>query len=627
MESRLSARKLAAILNADVQGYSRLMADDEAATVRTLSAYREVMTALVGEHRGRVVDFTGDNLLAEFPSVVDAIQCAVDIQRDLEARNASLPEHRRMRFRIGINLGDVIVAGERIYGDGVNVAARVQALSDAGGVAISGMVHDGVGTKLPYRYESLGEHRVKNIPDPIRVYRVAMATDAGAREATARLRLPRPAMAALVLAAAVLLLAMGAWFYVRPSGPQMEIASKEKMAFPLPDKPSIAVLPFANVSADPKQEHFSDGMTEEIITTLSKVSGLFVIASNSVFTYKGKPVKVQQVSRELGVRYVLEGSVRQSAPRIRVTAQLIDATTGHHLWAERYDRELKDVFAVQDEIAQKIVTALEVKLTEGEQARVWRKTTDNVQAWELFSQGVGQYRQGTRESLTQSRLLLEKAIAVDPKFAVAYAALSSVHATEAFFLLSSFPGQSLERAFELAQRAITLDDSLADSYGALAYVYLLRRKHTEAIAAGEHAVALNPGGADVAVLLAGVLQYSGRPEESIGLVKKAMRLSPVYPPWYLGVLSRGYVLMDRYEEALATSERFRDLVADNAWPYLLMAFAYAGLDRETEARAAMAHAVRLQPNITLESMAKGTPFRNLVDLERHLDRARKAGLK
>ena len=394
MEGLGTERKLAAILNADVKGYSRLMGDDEAATVRTLTAYRDLMASRVRQHRGRVVDFTGDNLLAEFASVVDAVRCAVEIQEELRVRNAELPDHRKMEFRIGINLGDVIVEGDRIYGDGVNVAARVQSLAEGGSIAVSGTVYDQIENKLTLRYESLGEHAVKNIAKPVRVYRVVMEPGTAAVAGQARKARPRSMLRAALVGLAVLVVVgasgVAIWrFSSRPSAPP---------GLELPDKPSIAVLPFVNVGADPKQEHFSDGMTEEIITTLSKVSGLFVIASNSVFTYKGKPVKVQQVSRELGVRYVLEGSVRKSDPRIRVTAQLIDATTGHHLWAERYDRELKDVFTLQDEIAQKIVTALAVKLTEGEQVRARRRSTTSVEAWEYY---VEQFRRATAEGTAQ----------------------------------------------------------------------------------------------------------------------------------------------------------------------------------------------------------------------------------
>ena len=381
-------RKLTAILSADVAGYSRLMAEDETATVKTLETYREVMSTLIVQHRGRVVDSPGDNLLAEFTSVVDGVQCAVSVQKEFQARNADLPENRRMAFRIGINLGDVIEEGERIYGDGVNIAARLEALADPGGICVSKTAFDQIETKLPLGYEYLGEQEVKNIPKPVGAYRVLMeprVTVAGAKPAkTPHWR--RTAYLGTGLAVLVAIIGVTVWnFYFRT--PTSEPVSEKDMAFPLPDKPSIAVLPFVNMSGDPKQEYFNDGLTEEIITALSKTPKLFVIARNSTFTYKGKPVKVQQVARELGVRYVLEGSVRRSEDRLRITAQLIDATTGNHLWAERYDRKLKDVFAIHDEITLRIINALEVKLTKGEAGRMRGKGTDNLDAYLKATEG------------------------------------------------------------------------------------------------------------------------------------------------------------------------------------------------------------------------------------------------
>lgn len=368
-------RKLAAILSADVEGYSRLMDDDEEATVRTLTAYRNAITDLVQQFRGRVVDAPGDKILAEFSSVVDAVNCAVEIQRDLAERNADLAYKRKMEFQIGVNLGDVIEEDGRIYGDGVNIAARVESLAEAGGICISGIAYNQVANKLDLGYEDLGEHQVKNISTPIPVYRVLSFPGAAAhrvvqaKEATRR-KWRKTAYAAAVVV--VIVAALGIWqFYLRR--PSVEPASVDKMAYALPDKPSIAVLAFDNLTGDPSQEYFSDGIAEEIITSLSKVAELFVIARNSSFSYKGKPIKIQQVSEELGVRYVLEGSVRKSNDKVRITAQLIDAIWGQHLWAESYDRDSQDIFEVQDEITMNIVTGLRVKLTEGEQARFWRK--------------------------------------------------------------------------------------------------------------------------------------------------------------------------------------------------------------------------------------------------------------
>jgi TolB-like protein/class 3 adenylate cyclase len=357
-------RKLTAILSADVKGYSRLMGEDEEATVRTITAYRQVITEVVQKHRGRVVDSPGDNVLAEFASVVDAVRGAVEIQEELKVRNAELPKNRKMEFRIGVNLGDVIHEEERIYGDGVNVAARVESLAEAGGICISRSAYDQVKNKLTLGYENLGEYSVKNIAEPVRVYKVLMDPEsAGKVIGERRVEAKRGMRVAIVGVIAFLLVVGGAvlWKSYQPIvSPPAEVASEKKLAFPLPEKPSLAVLPFDNLSGDSSQDYLSDGFTETIITELSNLSNLFVIARNSTFTYKGKPVKVQHVAEELGVRYVLEGSVQRSGERVRITAQLIDALTGHHLWAENYDRNFGDIFALQDDITDHVTMALQV---------------------------------------------------------------------------------------------------------------------------------------------------------------------------------------------------------------------------------------------------------------------------
>ncbi len=365
-------RKLAAILTADVAGYSRLMGEDEAATLATLTAYREVFAQRIAQHQGRVVDTAGDSVLAMFDSVVEAVRCAVGLQQALHARNAALPAARRMAFRVGVNLGDVIEQADGpIYGDGVNIAARLQAIADPGGICLSGTAYDQIKNKLPLDFDALGEKSVKNIAEPIRVYRVRSPAEVAAH----RMRPSRSAVSRVLpkwlVAGAVALLvgagAVGVWKYsYRDGSPPAQVATAPAPALQLPDKPSIAVLPFVNMSEDPKQEYFSDGMTEDLITGLSRRSGLFVIARNSVFSYKGRAVKPEQIRRELGVRYVLEGSVRKADNRVRITAQLIDATTGYHLWAEHYDGELKEIFALQDRITRQIVAALAPKLTAGE---------------------------------------------------------------------------------------------------------------------------------------------------------------------------------------------------------------------------------------------------------------------
>ncbi len=483
-------RKLTAILSADVKGYSRLMGEDEEATIRTLTAYREEMAAIIRQHRGRVVDSPGDNLLAEFASVVDAVQCAVVIQGTLRAENTSLPPNRKMEFRIGINLGDVVVEGERIYGDGVNIAARVEGLAEAGGICISGNVHEQVKNKLSLGYEYLGEQAVKNITDPVRVYRVEIETEAAAST----------------------------------------ISAEQPAELALPDKPSIAVLPFTNMSGDPEQEYFSDGITEDIITDLSKLSGLFVIVRHSTFTYKGKSIKIEEVSRELGVKYVVEGSVRKAGNRVRITAQLIEASTGYHLWAERYDRGLEDIFELQDEVTQKIVFALKVKLTPEEQERFRRAPTDNLEAYDRYLRGWESFHRGTPEAAVQARRLLEQAIELDPTFAGAYSGLGMTYWMEWLFK-GGQDSQLLERAFELTQQAVAWDDSPSQAHTLLGWVYLFKKQYKQALAEIERAIALNPNDAEAYARLGGALLFMGRPEETIGLEEQAMRLDPHYPPY------------------------------------------------------------------------------------------------
>ncbi len=621
-------RKLTAILSADVKGYSRLMGEDEEATVRTLTAYREAMANLIDQHRGRVVDSPGDNLLAEFASVVDAVQCAVEIQQVLKARNAVLPENRKMEFRIGINLGDVIEEGERIYGDGVNIAARVEGLAEGGGICISGSAYEQIENKLPLRYEFLGEHSVKNIARPVRVYRAGIEPDAAvSKVGKEKTGSPRRWQRAALAIAAVLASGAGAavfWnYYFRPLP---EIVSDKTPALEMPDKPSIAVLPFVNMSGDPEQEYFSDGITEDIITDLSKVSGLFVIARNSVFTYKGKTMNVVEVGRELAVRYVLEGSVRKAGGRVRITAQLVETGNGGHLWAERYDRDLKDIFALQDEVTQKIVAALALKLTKDEQERLVHKYTDNMEAYDSFLKGLEYFNLHTKEGNLQARKMFEIAVERDPEFALAYAHQGRTHLLEWSMGWSQDP-RSIERAFELAKRAIILDDSLPTGHGLLGDSYLWRKQHEQAIAELKKAVALDPNYADGLVGLGDVLSWSGRPEESIGLVKEAMRLNPIYPIWYLWALGHAYFLTGQHEESIKT---FKRALSRN--PYYLPAHAYLAAiyseqGRDEEARAEAAEVHRLSPKTSLEAWKERLPYKDQAVLDNLFDGLRKAGME
>ncbi len=577
MSTQKVKRKLIAILSADVKGYSRLMGEDEVGTIHTLNIYKEVMANLIQQHHGRVVDAPGDNLLAEFTSVVDAVQCAVEIQKELKTRNADLPENRRMEFRIGVNLGDVVEDGEQILGDGVNIAARLESLSEAGGICISGTAFDHVENKLGLEYDYLGEQTVKNITKPVRVYRVLMETGAVARRG-------------------------------------LEVASKERKPLPLPDKPSIAVLPFVNMSGDPEQEYFSDGITEDLITDLSKISSLFVIARNSVFIYKGRAVKVDHVGRELGVRYVLEGSVRRAGARVRITAQLVDASTGGHLWAERYDRNVGDIFALQDEVTQKIVAALAVKLTRDEQERLERRYTSNLEAYDCLLQGLGYFYLFTKDGNDRARSMFDKAIDLDPEFALAYGRLGLTHWLEWSFGWSQSL-ECLEKAFQLAQKATALDDSLPQSHSILGMVCLWKKEHEQAIGHLERAIALNPNDADALDQLAHVLTFAGRPEEAIGLEKKAMRLNPLYPPLYEWTLGHAHFLVGEYEQAIAALRRVLDRSHGFHPAHIYLALSLGQLGRIDEAKAEAAEFIRVTPNMSWDSWKQRLPYKDKAILD------------
>ena len=422
-------RKLAAILSANAEGTSRLKGEEEAATLQTLKGCRQAMCSMIENHQGRVVDSPGSSLLGEFERVVEAVQCAIEIQEQLGARNEALPEAGRIPFRIGVHLGEVKEEDGKVHGDGVDVAALLEGMADAGGICISGSAYLQVKGRVKAEYESLGEHRVQDIAEPVRAYRVLKKPEKsihafGKTWLMSHLETRLDIIKLIVLAMSVLVGAAGLWnTYFRSSSPPGGVASVQRVALPLPDKPSIAVLPFENMTGDPRQEYFTDGFTEQIITSLSKIPALFIISRTSSFSYKGKPVKVQQVSEELGVRYVLEGSVQKSSGRIRINVQLIDAISGRHVWAQSYDRDLKDIFGLQDEVILKIASAMSVNLTAGEQARGWAQGTKSLEAYLKLMQGREYILMQNRESVALARRMAEEAIALDPKYAEAYALL------------------------------------------------------------------------------------------------------------------------------------------------------------------------------------------------------------
>ena len=626
MTTEAYKRKLTAILSADVKGYSRLMGEDDQATVRTITAYREVFTQVVEKHRGRVVDSPGDNILAEFASVIDAVSSAVEIQEELRVRNAELPDERKMVFRIGVNLGDVIHEEDRIYGDGVNVAARIESLAEPGGVCVSGTVFDQIESKLPLGYEFLGEQSVKNISKPVRIYKALMDPDAVGKVIGEQGVEPKRGQRTAIVVLAALLLIVGGLLIWRTAFPPVQVASVEKMAFPLPDRPSIAVLPFDNLSKDPEQDYFSDGLTEEIIASLSSVPKLFVIARNSTFTYKGKPVKVQQVSEELGVQYVLEGSVRKGGDKIRITAQLIDAITGNHLWAEQYDRDLKDIFAVQDEITKNIITALQVKLTEGEEVKAASKGTKNLEAYLKYLQANELINKINPESNALAKQLAKEAVALDPNYASAYYILGRSHMMDVWVKASKSPKASIGKAIQLVQKAIALDDTNAEAHALLGFLYSMTKQYDKAIAVAEKAVTLNPNSAYGHFAMGKNLFFAGRFEESIPEYKKSIRLNPIPPSnlfWSLGV---SYAYIGQYDEAIKWCEKAVHQEPNDLLGRVMMTAVYSLSGHDEKAGVEADEVLRILPKFTLDKFKKKATYKKETDREKLLGALRKAGI-
>jgi adenylate cyclase len=602
------------------------MGDDEVATVSTLKTNREIITEKVQAFNGRVVDSPGDNILSEFISIVDAVNCAIAIQEKLRKENDKLPENRKMNFRIGVNLGDVIQDEDRIYGDGVNIASRIEGLADPGGVAISGTAFDNIRNKLDCGYQFSGEHAVKNIANPVRVYKILTNPECAGKVIGEKRFLgwmSRKVAMASILALAIATGILATYYiYLHQSG-RIEPASAQKMAFPLPDKPSIAVLPFDNLSGDSGQEYFCDGLTEEIITALSKIPQVFVIARNSVFTYKGKPVSVKQVAEELGIRYVLEGSARKGGDKLRITAQLIDATSGNHLWAERYDKDLKDIFAVQDELTKKIITAMQVKLTSGEQARVDSKGTENLQAYLKYLQAREQVNKLNIEGNALGRQLAEEAIELDPEYPMPYRILAATHRMDVFLGVSKSPKESIETCMKLLNKAIELDDTYAEAYGALGFTLSMIGQHDQAVAAAEKAVALDPNSANSYAMLGHTLRMADRPKEAIQAYTKAIRLNPIPPTFYLFGLGMSYSLDGQNEKGIQWCEKAVKQNPDDLIARLMLTAAYSMAGRDEKARAEAMEVLRINPKYSLAKAEKRAKYKYK---DKMIAALRKAGL-
>jgi len=581
-----ASRRLAAILAADVVGYSRLMGEDEAGTHARLKALRhDLIDPKIATHRGRIVKRTGDGALVEFASVLDAVACAVEVQRALADYNQAVPAAQRLEFRVGINLGDIIVDEGDIFGDGVNVAVRLEGLAAPGGVCVADSVYQLIRNRLELAFEDLGPQQVKNIAEPIRVWRW-MSDDVGGGATRTATETVSPA---------------------------------------LPDQPSIAVLPFDNLSQDPDQDYFSDGLTEDLITDLSQLSGLFVAARHAVFQYKGRTSPPRQVARDLGVGYVLEGSVRRAANRVRINAQLIDAASGFHLWAQRFDRDLEDIFALQDEIAHTIVAALEIQLTPHERQSIARRYTNNLEAYDLYLRARDHQLRRTREGAARARETLEQVIALDPHFAAAYALDAEIHRQEWMYEWRD-QEDALDGALELAQKAVRLDDQLPLAHMLLGWVHLWRKEHDHAIAATRRSIELDPNSAEAWVRLGHALDLAGRPEDGIPLIEKAMRLDPHYPYLYRFWLGHAFQSLQRYDEAASAYQQAIDLNPEFFGARLHLVAVLGCTGRSAEARIEAAAVLRLRPSFSIRREAAKLPYKDQAALRRLIDGWRRAGL-
>jgi adenylate cyclase len=621
-------RRLTTILAADVVGYSRLMAADEAGTLAQLKKHRsELIEPKTAQHHGRVVKLMGDGTLMEFASVVDAVNFAVEVQRAMVERNADVPQAWQVRYRIGINIGDIIVDDEDIYGDGVNVAARLEGLAEPGGICVSRNVFDEVKTKVDVGFGDLGQQEVKNIPEPVQVFKALL-------ESTGSVHLGLPTSASkrpplwliLSIGAALLLVVAAGIMWLRPWQSVGEPAVVENLALPLPEKPSVAVLPFNNMSGDPTQEYFSDGMTEDLITDLSKVSGLFVIARNSSFAYKGQQVDLRQIGRDLGVRYILEGSIRKEGGRVRINAQLIDALSGGHVWAERFDRKIEDVFALQDEVTQQIVSALSITLNAEEKQRLSRTTETHPQAYDLFLRGLERLRRFTPQTNVEARDFFHQAMMVDPRFARAVSGIGFSYAMDVFLGAMVEREETLLMAERYATAAKKLDDTVPAVHFGISFIYERRERFDDAVEAARRSVELDTNYADGYAQLASALIQAGRPHEGLEAIETAMRLNPARPFFYLDVLGRAKFMLGRYDEAAQTYE---EVVRTN--PAFIsghrgLAAAYAYLGRLEDAEWEGAEILVLQPDFSLQDERVSNAFKRQEDMERYIEGLRQAGL-
>ena len=629
MTPHIATRKLSAILSADAKDYSRLMRSDEVATVRTLTRYRSLITELVSKYQGRVVDSPGDNILAEFSSVVHAVQCGFEIQDSLQTKNAELSEDHRMEFRIGINLGDIIQERERIYGDGVNVAARMESLAEPGGVCVSGSAYDQIEHKFGFGCEYLGEQTVKNIYTPIRAYR--LTRDETGQGCTISPQVKKSSNRLLyVVVFGLLILFAGGFFtwtiYRHQASASFDSASVDQMTLPLPDNPSIAVLPFKNLSGDEKDGLIAKGLTEDIITALSRVPDLFVIASASSLAYEGRTVKISQVSEELGVRYVLDGSVQRSKDRLRFTVQLVDAVAGHQLWADRFDRKIEDIFVLQDDIIRRILVELQVRLTGGEHARIASRKTQDLDAWLLFVQGGKEGFKLDRQGMVRARQLFQAAHEKDPNWSRPLGGLSWTYWYEARLGWLEDSDEWMRKSHELAEKAVELAPDDPMGYQMLGMLALSRRDYEQAIAYREKALNLAPNDYVVLLGLGSVLYKAGKPEQGINILRKALRLNPSKMIALLWSIADAQLVAGHYEEAIQTSSEAASRQPDSMYPHIFLAAAYSAVGRLEEARTEAERLLQINPKFNVSSWVKSRLLKDPADTQRYANLLVRAGL-
>jgi len=621
-------RKLAAILHADVVGFSRLTEKDEDATLRGLKECLAIFKDRIRVHGGRLVDHAGDSVLAIFGSAVDALSCAVRMQAALAQCNAPLPDDRKIEFRIGLNLGDVIFDEKRVYGDGVNVAARLQALAEPSGICVSGSVFDAVGLRLPIDYTFLGEQSVKNIEKPVRAYRAQLKVDTD----LADLPVPmapswwRTAPGRAIAAAALILIAAGAGIAVWQPWVGTRTAATATDAVAVSTLPKIAVLPFVNRSDDPKQEYFADGVSEDIITDLSRLSGLVVVSRSASFRYKGTKVDPLQAGKELGADYLLEGSVRKAGGDLRITAQLVSAKDGTQRWAERYDRQVAGAFSFQDEVTRSIVKAMEIQLTPKEQQQLDRVATKSFEAYDLFLQGQKLYSERTRDASEVAVSAYKRAIELDPRFARAYGGMAVTMIMMYRRGWTASPQLTQDQALELAKKAVEIDPESPQAYYALGYVHLFRKEYKEAAEAVARSIELAPNYADGYGLLAFINNHLGRAEEAIKLITKAMELNPHYTfdyPWNLGWAN--YTLK-RYPEAIEALKKALERNDGINLARIYLAASYIALDRRADAEWEIEQVRVMAPDITISQLKKTSAIDDPELLNRLVTHLREAGL-